>query len=163
MEVMFSTNNPVQPVKGSANGIIDGKHFNRCKRIHPLLSGALQVLHFNQFFSTYNADNDILIEGLQYFEDNPSQETEYFELRPSLQVVVNDYDAYCKATLSGDHGKTAQFFMQGAFGVKRTSANFSRSPVDLTLEQTINADAANRLTGILVISQIQYLLGKDGQ
>lgn len=101
--------------EGSANGIIDGKHFNRCKRIHPLLSGALQMLHFNQFFSTYNADNDILIEDLQYFKDNPSQETEYFELRPSLQVVVNDDDAYCKATLSGDHGKTAQFFMQYIF------------------------------------------------
>lgn len=28
----------------------------------------------------------------------------------------------------------------------RTKANFARSPVDLTLEQTINADASNQLT-----------------
>ncbi|KAL4718512.1 hypothetical protein ACJJTC_002715 [Scirpophaga incertulas] len=36
----------------------------------------------------------------------------------------------------------------GSMGVKRTDKPFSRQPVDLTLEQTINADAANKLTGI---------------
>lgn len=40
-------------------------------------------------------------------------------------------------------------FEQGSFGVKRTDKAFSRQPIDLTLEQTINADAANKLTGIL--------------
>lgn len=34
-------------------------------------------------------------------------------------------------------------------GVKRTEKPFSRIPLDLTLEQTINADAARRLTGIM--------------
>ena len=34
----------------------------------------------------------------------------------------------------------------GSFGVKRTENPFSRQPVDLTLEQTINADAANKLS-----------------
>lgn len=37
---------------------------------------------------------------------------------------------------------------KGSFGVKRTPKSYSRQPVDLTLEQTINADAANKLTGI---------------
>lgn len=41
-----------------------------------------------------------------------------------------------------------QDFKRGAFGVKRTSGNFARLPVDITLEQTINADAANSMTGI---------------
>lgn len=35
-----------------------------------------------------------------------------------------------------------------ALSIRRTAKNFSRSPIDLTLEQTINANAANRLTGI---------------
>lgn len=35
-----------------------------------------------------------------------------------------------------------------SYSVKRTQKSFSRQPVDLTLEQTINADAANKLTGI---------------
>lgn len=34
------------------------------------------------------------------------------------------------------------------FGIKRTDHNFSRLPIDLALEQTVNADAARRLTGI---------------
>ena len=38
---------------------------------------------------------------------------------------------------------------KGSFGIKRREKSFSRQPVDLTLEQTINADAANRLTGIV--------------
>ena len=40
----------------------------------------------------------------------------------------------------------------GALTVRRTTRSFSRSPVDLTLEQTVNADAA-RLTGIASFSQ----------
>ena len=34
------------------------------------------------------------------------------------------------------------------FGIKRSSKSFSRSPIDLALEKTINADAANQRTGI---------------
>lgn len=37
---------------------------------------------------------------------------------------------------------------KGSFGIKRTRKPFSKQPIDLTLEQTINADAANKLTGI---------------
>lgn len=36
----------------------------------------------------------------------------------------------------------------GAFSIRRSNRNFSRSPIDLTLEQTINANAGNRLKGI---------------
>ena len=35
----------------------------------------------------------------------------------------------------------------GLFSVRRTNKQFSRLPVDLTLEQTVNADAASRMTG----------------
>lgn len=37
----------------------------------------------------------------------------------------------------------------GSFGIKRTEKPFSRQPIDLTLEQTINFDAASKLTGII--------------
>lgn len=39
-------------------------------------------------------------------------------------------------------------FREGAFGVRRTTSCLGRSPVDLTLEQTINVDAGNTLTGV---------------
>ena len=41
----------------------------------------------------------------------------------------------------------------GALSVRRTNKTFSRSPVDLTLEQTVNADVASRLTGITSFSK----------
>ena len=31
---------------GSLNGFIIGEHFNRCKRLHPMLAQAFRVLHF---------------------------------------------------------------------------------------------------------------------
>ncbi|XP_053595716.1 uncharacterized protein LOC128667953 [Microplitis demolitor] len=38
---------------------------------------------------------------------------------------------------------------RGHFGIQRTDKSFSRQPIDLTLEQTINADAGRRLTGVI--------------
>ncbi|CAH2102425.1 unnamed protein product [Euphydryas editha] len=46
------------------------------------------------------------------------------------------------------HPGLEEDFKKGFFGIKRTGKPFSRQPIDLTLEQTINADAARRLTGI---------------
>jgi len=34
---------------GSVNGFIAGKHFNRCKRIHPIVAITLESLHFERF------------------------------------------------------------------------------------------------------------------
>lgn len=41
----------------------------------------------------------------------------------------------------------------GGLLVKRTKNTFARTPVDQALEQTVNADAASRLTGISAFSQ----------
>ena len=45
-------------------------------------------------------------------------------------------------------------FRRGAFGIRRTKVNFARSPVDLTLELTINADASNQLSNNLAADSI---------
>ncbi|CAH1110603.1 unnamed protein product [Psylliodes chrysocephalus] len=34
---------------GSVGGFLEGKHFNRCKRLHPLMSVGLETLHFRSF------------------------------------------------------------------------------------------------------------------
>lgn len=39
-------------------------------------------------------------------------------------------------------------FNNGILSIRRSKKNFSRTPVDLTLEQTINANCASKLTGI---------------
>jgi len=38
----------------------------------------------------------------------------------------------------------------GAFSIRRTQRNYARTPIDLTLEQTINKDAASPMKGIVV-------------
>lgn len=47
------------------------------------------------------------------------------------------------------HPGLEEDFKNGFFLIKRTGNPFSRQPVDLTLEQTINTDAARKLTGII--------------
>ena len=37
----------------------------------------------------------------------------------------------------------------GAFSTRRTNKAYSRSPIDLTLEQTANRDAASAATGVV--------------
>ena len=39
-------------------------------------------------------------------------------------------------------------FKKGCFSIKRTKKDFSRLPIDLTLEQTVNPDASSQNTGI---------------
>ncbi|OXU16633.1 hypothetical protein TSAR_013301 [Trichomalopsis sarcophagae] len=109
---------------GSLNGFISGKHFNRCKRLHGIVSLALQILHFKEFLKT----REITIgepvnysRWLVYYHEN--------------LLKVNE-----------THPELAEEFNKGFFGIKRTEKTFSRIPIDLTLEQTINADADNKLT-----------------
>ena len=39
---------------GSLNGFLNGKHFHRCKRLHPLMALGLEILHFKSFLQTKN-------------------------------------------------------------------------------------------------------------
>ena len=50
------------------------------------------------------------------------------------------------------HPEVHKKFKNGCFSLKRTKKPFSRLPVDLTLEQTINADAASQKKGISAIT-----------
>lgn len=52
-------------------------------------------------------------------------------------------------TMEESHPGITEAFEKGIISIRRTSKSFSRNPIDLTLEQTINADAANQLTGKL--------------
>lgn len=204
---------------GSVNGLISGKHFNRCKRLHPLVSLALQRLHFESFLK--DEDVEISEDFAENIEKILSGEVtaELLEKNENKEVVsiMEKYFMYKQRTMKGEHGKTAQFFMMhiqnitnylllsrsirsgnfnllkyvlyeicnlffvfnqinyarwllkyhenllniaethpkiaaafnsGLIGSKRTPKPFSRSPFDLTMEQTYNADAGSKLTGI---------------
>lgn len=53
------------------------------------------------------------------------------------------------SSIDETHPGLRSSFEQGSFGVRRTEEPFSKVPVDLTLEQTINGEAARKLIGII--------------
>ena len=62
---------------GSSNGFLQGKHFNRCRRLHPILALALEILHFQAFMKTCKQSNDfsyselaVVLCNLQYDTDS---------------------------------------------------------------------------------------------
>lgn len=203
--------------------MITGKHFNRCKRIHPILALAFEILHFQAFLETLDGKKE-LAALLCSFERAPDDErtpdADTWQAVESSEIFtscVTKYEEYTHETRTGTHGATAQFWItyvdyihdfhslerairtndidlfthaltpviqlffatnhinysrwlskfqldlvnidkthpglrsllrNGAFTVKRAGKSFSRCPVDLTLEQTVNADAASRRTGL---------------
>lgn len=200
--------------QGSVNSFIAGKHYNRCRRLYPLISLALNILHFKRFAEEEDITlSDHISDYLSLFIESKSAEPRIND--EDLLDLYTTYNEFRERTLEGQHGKTAKFYMifinlidhylilnysirtgnfdvyknilpaitnmffifnqqnysrysvlyhnklmaveepsllsnlqSGSFGVKRTDKPFSKQPVDLTLEQTINADAANKLTGI---------------
>lgn len=202
---------------GSVNGFLDGKHFNRCKRLHPLVALGLEILHFKSFLEMSNTSvTDDMIEELHRLQN--CKISSFNIEHEELNELINNYRIYKQRSLNGEYGKTQQFyviyinlinhylqlsrsirvgdfelfklvlpkmtnlfficnqqnyarwtvkytdnlmkvaethpdlfegFQRGYFGIKRTTKQFSRQPIDLVLEQTINADAARRLTGVI--------------
>ena len=45
--------------------------------------------------------------------------------------------------------RVMEILQQGAFSVRRTKKNYSRSAVDLSLEQLVNQDSASQMKGIV--------------
>lgn len=207
--------------EGSVRGFLSGSHFNRCKRLHPVGALSLKVLHFKAFLKVYqkdlNGDDLHLNEIIEILEADRSDHKTFDVTLPALADILERYNLFAEETLSGKHGRTAQFalkyvglvelyqlleravrtsdvklynyaaheicalcfafnhqnyarwltrnhdnfaniekthpgllddFENGALSIRRTAKNFCRSPVDLTLEQTINANAGNKLTGV---------------
>ena len=65
-----------------------------------------------------------------------------------------------------EHGRDTSRYLQdlykSALSVRRSKNNFARTTVDMTLEETINADAASGLTGISAFQQSYVAKKPDG-
>lgn len=204
---------------GSINSFLSGKHFNRCRKIHPLLSLALQILHLEGFLQQHDENLENIQEYLQIFNKEKNEDPQI--TNENLKKLFEKYEQYKSETLLGRHGKTPQIYLmytrlveyylqleysirtgdfnffiyilpkitniffsmnhhnyarymsvywdklinietthpgllndcQKSFlGIRRTMKPFSRIPIDLTLEQTINADAASKASGIINVT-----------
>ena len=197
---------------GSLNGFLSGKHFNRCKCLHPMFALAFEILHSRSFLATIQQNSELDINEHVHVLQNIPSKTENGTLEKVntngvFSSFAEQYRVYTTKTRSGAHGATARYWMiynlerairtndinlfchaitpviniliatnhinysrwrtqfqldllnidnthpglrailEGrAFSVRRTNKPFSRAPLDLTLEQTVNCDAASRLT-----------------
>ncbi|GFY59169.1 uncharacterized protein TNIN_490501 [Trichonephila inaurata madagascariensis] len=102
---------------GSVNGLVEGKHFNRCKHLHPLMALGLQMLHFDHFLKMDNIKYNFLKEQviddlLHYQEVIDSHSSMPIELTNNvLSRVISAYQKFVEETRQGEHGKTAQFYL----------------------------------------------------
>ena len=206
---------------GSMKGFLNGRSYNRNKRIHELFVCAMEIMHVNLFFDKDPDEHmkEIIITELSNIDQ--TQKIRTSELSKELLNVLSHYDSFKKDTEDGKHGLTAQYwigyiqmvhlyhefsrsiregdlelyiyclpqiskyffafnhvnysrwlvrfhdnvlrlkishpdiqdeFKRGCFTLKRTRKPFSGTPIDLALEQTINADADNQRTGVSAIT-----------
>ena len=91
---------------GSMTKFLKGKMYNRCRRAHILLYGALHGLHFQRFGTEEGLDDDSksMLKKWAKSKDNA-------DIPDVLQLLATKYAAYCDETLSGKYGKTAQYWM----------------------------------------------------
>ena len=93
---------------GSLKGFITGKHYNRCKRIHPLLTVAMEILHFKLFLSVSQIESEYdASELLQMQDKNFSTES----LSKELIEMIHMYLEFKENTRNGIHRKTAQYWI----------------------------------------------------
>ncbi|KAL4702648.1 hypothetical protein ACJJTC_016455 [Scirpophaga incertulas] len=180
---------------GSVDSFISGKHFNRCKRLYPLMALGLEILHFQFFLETEKITIPENFETELIAVNNHDLSYDALLNNSEVSEIISAYSAFKEASLTGVHGITPKFYMiyinlvsyyqilsrinqpnyarwlvryhenlikleethpqlyenmeRGHFGIQRTDKSFSRQPIDLTLEQTINADVGRRLTGVI--------------
>ncbi|OWR54584.1 hypothetical protein KGM_215425 [Danaus plexippus plexippus] len=80
-------------VSGSVNGFLEGKHFNRCKRLHPLMELGLQVLHFKSFLEFKNTTvTDQKLEEITRLQTSPISS---FKIEnEELEELLNEYNIF---------------------------------------------------------------------
>ena len=73
---------------GSLCGFLSGKHYNRCKWIHPLFAVAIEIMHFKLFLERNDDDRNLLnnviadnLLDMQYPHSSPNDVNITKELR----------------------------------------------------------------------------------
>lgn len=84
---------------GSLNGFIPGRHFNRCKRLQPLMAAAIPVLHLRSFTARHGPIPDSLMCYLKKLKKNPSVDAlEKLECSQEFEEFMDEYDKFSDQT-----------------------------------------------------------------
>ena len=99
---------------GSLDRVMSGKHFNRAVRVHKLMFESLERLLLSRFEQDHPRAECLSEETftlLKQLIDTPCKETlNTVEQSEEFKAYFEKYNMFKSEVLSGDHGKTAQFW-----------------------------------------------------
>lgn len=103
---------------GSVNSFLMGKHFNRCKRLHPLMSVTIERMHFKFFTEKENIIvSDECLHFLKAFQNRKGEDISgklvTYPTVDNVDVIniLSKYEDFRRKTLNGDHGSTPKFYL----------------------------------------------------
>ncbi len=77
----------------SLNGFLAGKHYNRCKRLHPLLANDMRTLHLKSFLAENGPLPIAFLSKLKELQENPNPEAMLqFGKSANYAEVMDQYD-----------------------------------------------------------------------
>lgn len=75
--------------EGSLNAVMNGKHVNRCKRLHSVGALALKMLHFDQFLQSYQTDDGQTLDLTEIADIlSSSTDAEYSILLQTIYIHI---------------------------------------------------------------------------
>ena len=112
--------------KGSMNGFISGKSYNRGKRVHQILSVCMQILHFKEFLAQQSDEFLYLTLQHEIAKFNAVSNASIREISKELTKILESYERFQLDSSDGNHGKTAQYWI-GYVDLVDLYHQFSRS------------------------------------
>lgn len=96
--------------ENSVKGVVQGRNYNRLKRLHPMLALALHLQHLKIFLSRQNIEAPVAFEIflINKFQDKDTPVDDQMTLE--IDSFLAEYNLFCNATRTGEHGATAQFW-----------------------------------------------------
>lgn len=79
---------------GSLRGVLGGTHFNRCKKILPIIALSFRIIHFNHFFETYEKSTRIETLSLEEIMENLNHENETLQTGTAKLQLKDLLDSY---------------------------------------------------------------------
>ena len=96
---------------GSLSSFLSGKSYKRSKRIHQMLALSMEILHYQLFLKSKNANEIQNNINRDINEIKNRQKFNEHLLSKETNEVVTSYNEFVERTIKGEHGATAQYWM----------------------------------------------------
>ena len=126
--------------EGSLGGVICGKFYNRCVRIHDILALVMEMKLYATFPPTLPHDRMDAIEKIlaEVPSDLNSQE-EFLKGQCILRDHMQQYEQYFQKVMNGEIGPTAQYWAMYVYMINRVHRDLMRAMRTNNIEDYISA------------------------